>query len=385
MVLDKNVTSPHGIILAGTQSWGGCVLDEICSRPLLPLLGRPVVWFIVDWLRRSGITQISICGNQNTPLIREQLGDGTLLGVSIDYHEDPMPRGTAGCIRDAAARTNASEIVAVDATVLTDVNLREMLAAHREEGASLTVIAGKNLAVPSPNHLQPAGVYIISRPALEHIPPTTYQDIKEMWIPRLYQNRLKAVSHQIDLTSYVRVLNGKSYLSAMAWAIRQVQKHARLNAGYRRVAGSLVHSSARLAPTARLVGPCVIGPECRVKEGATLIGPVVLGAETVVGEGCILSHTGTWRSARIGAEAVIDRSILIRGSTVEPRMVVRDAIWGHPSAAKDVASLYWWPSPAADFAPPSSPKPREKTTRLAPTPVEETAVPAPLPGVAVPQ
>jgi NDP-sugar pyrophosphorylase family protein len=151
------------------------------------------------------------------------------------------------------------------------------------------------------------------------------------------------------------------------------------------VAGSLVHSTARLAPSARLVGPCVIGPECRVKDAATLIGPVVLGAETVVGEACILSHTGSWRGAQIGAEAVVDRSILVRGSTVEPRMVVRDAVWGHTCATKDIADLYWWPCHAAETSMPNLPKAREKKMRLSAVPVGETAVPSPLPGLAVPR
>ena len=73
----------HGIVLAGAHTWGGTSLDQLCSRPLLPLSGRPIVWHVVDWLRRAGITQISICMNTHTRALRDCLGDGSDLGIVI--------------------------------------------------------------------------------------------------------------------------------------------------------------------------------------------------------------------------------------------------------------------------------------------------------------
>lgn len=339
----KQVASPHGVILAGTPSWRGCALDEFCSRALLPLLGRPVIAFIVDWLRRSGIERISICGNGHTDAIRTHLGDGSGLGVHLEYHEDPMPRGTAGCIGDATLQTDATEIVAVDASVLTDINLRELLRDHRRDGASVTLLAGKNSAVPGPNHVQPAGIYIISKPALDHIPSHTYQDIKEMWIPRLYHCRLKTVSRPIPADSFVRILSGRGYLRAVDWAIRKAQRESGLHSSSRRIEGSLVHAPAWIAPSARLVGSCVLGPGCRIGAGATIIGPTVLGADSVVGKSCVVSEAAAWHGVHVGARAVVNRSILVSGSTVDSGMVLRDTIWGNQRRHEAQGELYWWP------------------------------------------
>ncbi|MBN1491095.1 MAG: NDP-sugar synthase [Phycisphaerae bacterium] len=334
---------PHGVILAGTPSWRGCALDEFCSRALLPLLGRPVIAFIVDWFRRSGIEHISICGNGHTDILRAQLGDGNGLGVRLEYYEDDMPRGTAGCIRDATLQTTAAEIVAVDTSVLTDINLRELLRDHRRDGASVTLLAGKNSAVPGPRHVQPAGIYIISKPALDHIPAHTYQDIKEMWIPRLYHSRLKTVSRPIPADSFVRILSGRGYLRAVDWAIRKAWRESGLNSGFRRIEESLVHASARIAPSARLAGSCVLGPGCRIGAGAAIMGPTVLGTHSVVGQSCVVSEAAAWHGVHVGAHAVVNRSILVSGSTVDSGTVVRDTIWGDGRRNDAQGELYWWP------------------------------------------
>lgn len=378
MILNNTHATPRGIILAGTQSWGGCVLDEFCSRALLPLLGRPVIWFALDWLRRSGIRQVSICGNRNTAAIREQLGDGSAWEMSLDYLEDPMPRGTAGCILDAATSTTAEEWVAVDATFLTSMDLNELLAAHRSEGASLTVMAGKNPAYAGPNHLQPAGAYIISRPALEHVSATTYQDIKEMWIPRLYQQGLKVFSHQIGLDSYLRVLNGRSYLNAMEWAIRQLQRTPQPEAEYRQVGSALVHATARVAATARLVGPCVIGPRTQIKPDTTVIGPSAIGADCVLDNASIVSHTAVWSHAQVGTQAIVDRSVLVSGSRLEAGTVLRDTVWGDRKSTPPTRDLYWRMGAGQTASPAVSPARTERPARAIPA-----ERPAPVAGAAV--
>lgn len=339
--MDKHLRSVQGVILAGGQSWGGPPSEVAYSRPLLPLLGRPVVWYVVEWFRRSGITQIITCGDGNTEALRSHLGDGRSRDLNLVYCRDAVPRGTAGCIRDAVVNTGADEIVAVDATFLTDMDLFRLLSVHRAEGASFTVIAGKNPASPGPNHLQPAGVYIISRAALEHVSAHAYQDIKEMWIPKLYRAGLKVVCHQVDLKSYVRVLNGRSYLSAVAWAIRQIQREPIIEPGYRRMGESFVYSTARLDSTVRLVGPCVIGPRCRLKHSATIIGPAVVGADCVVQAAAVVNQSAIWQGVQIGTGAVVDRSIVASGAVVAPGMFLRESVWGERALNGRAAEMYW--------------------------------------------
>ncbi len=132
----------QGIVLAGVHAWGESALEQVCPRPLLPVVGRPLAWYVLDWLGRQGVTQGSICANSDTRVFRECLAHAALNDMALTYYEDTMPRGPAGCIRDAAI-SEADTLVVVEATVATDIDLGPLLAAHRQARAALTtVVAG---------------------------------------------------------------------------------------------------------------------------------------------------------------------------------------------------------------------------------------------------
>ena len=76
-------------------------------------------------------------------------------------------------------------IVVVEGTVLPELSLRDLFDEHRAAKAAMTVAAS---AEPSGDGgLRPAGIYVIERRALEHVPETGFQDVKETLIPRLYR------------------------------------------------------------------------------------------------------------------------------------------------------------------------------------------------------
>jgi mannose-1-phosphate guanylyltransferase len=309
---------------------------------LLPILGKPVIWYVLEWLRHSGVDGISMCGNSNTAALRSCLGDGHALGARLDYVEEPVPRGSAGCLREVAVPSGVSEVIAVDGTLIADVDLPSLIAAHRRNKAGLTVVTGRDGRSRHANHLEPVGIYIISRPALELIPSATYQDIKEMWIPRLYQAGVKVVSHQVERSRYVRVLNGASYIAATSWAIRRTLARQSIDPSYRVVGQSLVHKTAKMAGSVRLVGPSVIGPDCRLKDSVTVVGPSCIGGRCRLERSCVVSHAILWNANEIGSGAIIDRSVLTSEAQVEPGMVIRDTIWGESLTLSGQSDDLFW-------------------------------------------
>ena len=119
----RKQTSVQGVVLAGVHAWGNCFLEYAIPRPLIPMVDRPLVAHPLGWLRDGGIPSASICANSDTAFLRRRLGNGCSWGISLDYYEDVMPRGPAGCTRDAVIQNGCATLVVVEATTVPQLSL----------------------------------------------------------------------------------------------------------------------------------------------------------------------------------------------------------------------------------------------------------------------
>jgi NDP-sugar pyrophosphorylase family protein len=326
----------QGIVLAGVHAWGESALEQICPRPLLPVVGRPLTWYVLDWLRRGGITHVSICANSDTHLFRRCLGNGALRSVRMDYYADLMPRGPAGCIRDAAA-PESDTLLVVEASVATRIDASALLEAHWKARAALTVVtAGSGAAA------EPVGIYVLSRSAVTHIRPGCYQDIKEMLIPRLYANGEVVMAYPVEDRQNLQVRDAASYLAANSWALEGSVPAWTPPHGYCLLGQAYVHETARMAKTVRLVGPVVVGPGCYIDDGVTLVGATTLGARCRIGTDAVISRAAVWPDCQVEPGAIIDHCVLVQDSLVESACIVRDTVClPRKAGALDVAGSYW--------------------------------------------
>ncbi len=136
----------HGVILAGAHPWAERTLERAVCRPLVPIASRPLICHTLDWLRSARIQSASVCANSDTVLLRRRLRDGASLGVALDYHEDVMPRGPAGCARDVAAGSDADTFLVVEGSVLPRLDLADLLSTHVSSEAVLTVVVAAEQA-----------------------------------------------------------------------------------------------------------------------------------------------------------------------------------------------------------------------------------------------
>ncbi len=353
MTTNGRDTRVHGIILAGVHAWGECVLERVCSRPLLPVAGRPLIWYVMQWLRRGGIETASLCANSDTRAFQEYLGYGRCAGMQLDYYEDVMPRGPAGCMRDAGIRTKADTFVVVDGTIVTRVSVDDILREHAGREADLTVAVSKTRLGSRAAGLQPAGIYVATRKALNLVAARGYQDIKEVLIPGLYRAGRRVVPYVVPEGSCLRVTGTASYLAVSGWVAQQTALQADPPAGYRRQSDACVHRSARVASTACLAGPVVVGPDCTIDGGSTIVGPASIGAGCRIGQDVVVRQAAIWSGCRIGDGAIVDDSILVDGAVVEPGAVLRDTVWGagHPEATRAQEPGNYWALEALDGEP----------------------------------
>lgn len=315
-----------GVILAGEHPWRGDVLDGRFPRSLWPIVGRPVICHVLTWLRDAGVSDVSICANSQTDVMQKHLGGDAAAGLKIDYVEDVAPRGPAGCVRDAAGTSAWELVVAVEGSVVPRVDLRELLSAHRRSGAALTVVVGRNVpTVGGGDSLQPAGLYVFSKVALGYIPPTGYQDIKEILIPRL-NSQGETVMSYVSEEPVARIADMKSYLTVNAWLLEEAVGSSRTLEGYRRVGEALIHRTAALSSTARLIGPVLVGANSTVGEGVSVVGPTTIGVRCTLRRDAMVCRSSIWDECRIGTGGLLDRCVLTDGAHVEEWSVCRDAV-----------------------------------------------------------
>ncbi len=299
-----------GIVLAGTHPWTSSAFDRLMPRPLLPVAHRPLISYALSWFDDGGVQTAAVCANRETRVLESRLHRDAPDGMEISYHQDRMPRGPAGAVRDAAAASDADLFVVTDGTSIPTVDLAAVLKAHRDSAAAITVVVHSECGRAGAGTVQvPTGIYVISRAALESVPASGFCDIKEGWIPQLHRSGARVSAYPVT-NAGPRVLDAWSYLALNEWVVEHLGINHSAPDGYVKHGQSMIHQDAIVADDAVLVGPVLVGPDARILSGAVVVGPTSIGREASIGEGVLVSRSAVWRRCEVDEAAVIDRCIL---------------------------------------------------------------------------
>ena len=100
---------------------------------MLPLVGRPFISYMLEWLRRHGVDDVVMACGFEPDALRETIGAGDA-GQRVRYVVEPEPRGTAGAIRFAAEQLQ-DRFLALNGDVLTDLDLTALMRLHERSGS----------------------------------------------------------------------------------------------------------------------------------------------------------------------------------------------------------------------------------------------------------
>ena len=320
------------MILAGGEGTRLRPLTSNVPKPIVRLVDRPFISFMLEWLRGHGVEEVILSCGFMAERVRSVLGDGSGLGIRLRYVEEPEPRGTAGAVKLAEPML-AERFLMLNGDVLTDIDLSAQIAQHEATGARAT-LALVAVADPSayglvvldeqrgvsdfvekpssgrlPSNLISAGAYVLEREILGLVAPERKVSIEgEIW-PLLVGEGLygfPSESYWMDIGTPDRYLQGTFDIleGNVASAVRE-----RLGEDW-----LAIDEDARVH--GRAIPPALIGGGCEVAEGARVGSLVVLGRDVSVGAGSSLERAVVLDGARIGRGCELRDCIVCEGAVV---------------------------------------------------------------------
>ncbi|MBA2522455.1 MAG: NDP-sugar synthase [Solirubrobacterales bacterium] len=309
-------------------------------KPVIPLVDRPFLRFMIDWLARHGVDDVVMACGFLPDQLRATFGDQVAGGPRLRYVEEPEPRGTAGAIKFAADLLD-DRFFALNGDVLTDLDLTALMDQHTSSGARATLAlhpvadptgyglvrrdpdgaVTEFLEKPDPAQMDTdeinAGAYVLEKEVLDLVPADRDVSIERELFPQLVGEGLSS----LRLEGYwMDIGTPERYLDA-CWDIlgRRVESEpgAKVDEQGRYVsAGARVDAAAEVAPESFIEADADVAADARV-------GPrAVLGPGVSVGKGAAIRSSALHPACRIGAGASVEGAILAAGVVVEAGAVV---------------------------------------------------------------
>src|SRR6266704_1111885 len=325
------------VVMAGGE---GSRLRPLTSRqpkPLVPVVGRPIMEHILLHLRRHQMRDVVATVQYLGSSIRNYFGDGSEQGVALTYSVEDSPLGTAGSVM-LARQFLTDTFVVISGDALTDIDLAAAARFHRERKSLATIVLKP---VPNPleygvvvvdeggavqrfiekpswgeviSDLANTGIYILDPGVFDFFRAGEVADWSGEVFPKLLKEGEPVYGWVAD--GYWEDVG--SHAAYMKANFDCLEGRVKVQLPGERVGESTwIHPDAEVFPGARVDGPALIGAGAKVRSGAWGNGPAVIGAYTTVDSGVKISNSIVWDHSYIGLNSRLRGAVVCRSVTVK--------------------------------------------------------------------
>ncbi len=107
-------------------------------KPMLPVGGKPIIEYVIENIKRSGIKDYILTVGYLNEQISAYLGDGSKLGVDIEFAVEEEKLNTAGSVLPHKDKVKGTFVVAMGDHI-TNIDIRDMIEHHKKSGAVATI------------------------------------------------------------------------------------------------------------------------------------------------------------------------------------------------------------------------------------------------------
>ena len=135
----KEGTAVKAVILAGGEGKRLRSITGDLPKPMVELVGKPVMERIVTLLREQGFTELCAALCYHPEAIQRHFGDGAAFGVQMQYRAQTEPLGTAGSVRACRDFYESDDFLVMSGDAVCDFDLRALMERHRAARAAVTM------------------------------------------------------------------------------------------------------------------------------------------------------------------------------------------------------------------------------------------------------
>ena len=291
----------------GTRLWP---LTEDRTKPALPILGKPLVGYVAEYIASYGFDDIVVNLHHRPESVRAALGDGSKFGVKLHYVEEPVILGTSGALDNTRDFFQHEAFLAINGKIITDIDLHEALDTHRKANALATLVLLPNRKrerfsvvnvnegritgfgkMPEANDeavpLMFTGIQLLEPRIFDYIPRGVFSHSTTDVYPQAIANgetiaahvahgtwrELSTLKRYLDISVEMLSERGEQYTAGKGCTIATTAT----------VTESILWDNVTLSDKSR-VHRCVVGDNVRLPEGEAIDNAVVVRRELIEGK-----------------------------------------------------------------------------------------------------
>ena len=329
-----------------------------CGRPkpMVPLMNKPVMEYIIELLKKHNITDIGVTLQYLPEMIKNTFGDGSDWGVNLKYFIEESPLGTAGSVKNAEEFLSDTFIV-ISGDALTDTNLDEAIKFHKENEAKATLVL-KEVSVPLEygvvvtdeigsvkrfvekpswsevfSNTVNTGIYVIEPSVLSSFKKGEVFDFSQDLFPMMLENKEPLFGYITndywcdigDIQSYIQ-----SHFDILDGKVRVDLKEKNVREGVFIGNGVDVHADVIIK------GPVLIGDNCKIGRGVKVEPYSVIGEDVTINNNCSIKRSIVWKQSTLGTKSHLSGSILCYRANIKSNVAIYEqAVVGDDSQIKE--------------------------------------------------
>ncbi len=299
-------------------------LSNEIPAPMLPILNKPLIVYIIEHFKKFGINEIKINLHHLPEIIDSYLGDGENFDIKICYSLERDLVGTAGAIKRVESYFNDTVLVHYG-NCFANIDLSDFYYFHKQKKSILSYAVIHNEKYPNINEIYfnhnsriikyryrnkrcespyiPAGIFLVEMEILNYI-PRSYFSFEEDLLKLVCEKELKSYAYLIN-GEYFKIEYPKDLLNVNLRALNILSTTEN-----KLIFGNISNISKDVIEN--LTYPIFLGENSEIKKNVNIKGSAVIGDEVFIDSGTTISNSLILNNSYIGKNVEIINSIVYK-------------------------------------------------------------------------